>query len=246
MTTRTLKNMINGELVDSADGRTAPVINPSTEEHYADAPVSGAVDVDRAVKAAESAFETWRDSTPAERQLAMLKLADLMEQRADEFVAIESENTGKPLGFTKSEELPPAIDQVRFFAGAARVLEGRAAGEYMANHTSMIRREPIGVVAQVTPWNYPLMMASWKLAPAIAAGNTVVLKPSEQTPLTTLALGELLAGILPPGVVNIVCGRGPSVGAALVAQPEVRMASLTGSVASGEVRATSLRSRRYS
>jgi betaine-aldehyde dehydrogenase len=178
MTTRTLQNLINGELVDSADGRTSTLINPSTEEEFAQAAVSGHEDVDRAFTAAAKAYETWRDSTPSERQRALLKLADAMEDRAGEFVKIESENTGKPLGFTETEELPPSIDQVRFFAGAARVLEGRSAGEYLAGHTSYVRREPIGVVAQVTPWNYPLMMAIWKIAPALAAGNTLVIKPS--------------------------------------------------------------------
>jgi betaine-aldehyde dehydrogenase len=232
MTTRTLQNMINGDFVDSVDGRTAPVINPSTEEHYAVAPISSAEDVDRAVKAAAAAFETWRDSTPADRQLALLKLADLMEQRTEEFVAIESENTGKPLGFTRTEELPPAIDQVRFFAGAARVLEGRAAGEYMANHTSMIRREPIGVVAQVTPWNYPLMMAIWKIAPALAAGNTLVLKPSDTTPASTVLLAELCNEVFPPGVMNVVTGDRDT-GRALVEHPIPQLVAITGSVRAG-------------
>ena len=232
MTTRTLQNMINGEFVDSADGRTAPVVNPSTEEHYADAPVSGPEDVDRAVKAAAAAFETWRDSTPADRQLALLKLADLMEKHTDEFVAIESENTGKPLGFTKTEELPPAIDQVRFFAGAARVLEGRAAGEYLANHTSMIRREPVGVVAQVTPWNYPLMMAIWKIAPALAAGNTLVLKPSDTTPASTVLLAKLCNEVFPPGVMNVVTGDRDT-GRALMQHEIPQMVAITGSVRAG-------------
>src|SRR5690348_7746520 len=167
MAVRTLQNLINGSLDDAADGRTAALINPANEEEFAEAPVSGSEDVDRALRAAADAFETWRDATPADRQKALLKLADAMEARTEEFVAIESENTGKPLGFTRTEELPPSIDQLRFFAGAARVLEGRASGEYLADHTSMIRREPIGVVAQVTPWNYPLMMAIWKVAPAL-------------------------------------------------------------------------------
>ncbi|MGH3506668.1 MAG: gamma-aminobutyraldehyde dehydrogenase [Nocardioidaceae bacterium] len=232
MTTRTLQNMINGEFVDSADGRTASVVNPSTEEHYADAPVSGPEDVDRAVKAAAAAFETWRDSTPADRQLALLKLADLMEKHTDEFVAIESENTGKPLGFTKTEELPPAIDQVRFFAGAARVLEGRAAGEYLANHTSMIRREPVGVVAQVTPWNYPLMMAIWKIAPALAAGNTLVLKPSDTTPASTVLLAKLCNEVFPPGVMNVVTGDRDT-GRALMEHEIPQMVAITGSVRAG-------------
>ncbi len=232
MTTRTLQNMINGELVDSADGRTSSIINPSTEEEFATAPVSGAEDVDRAMSAASKAFESWRDSTPADRQMSLLKLADAMEKRADEFVAIESENTGKPLGFTKTEELPPAIDQVRFFAGAARVLEGRAAGEYLAGHTSYIRREPIGVVAQVTPWNYPLMMAIWKVAPALAAGNCLVIKPSDTTPASTLLLGEIAQEFFPPGVFNVVTGDRDT-GRALIEHKIPQMVSITGSVRAG-------------
>src|SRR5262249_27138251 len=158
------------------------------------------------MNAAARAFETWRDTTPAERQRALLRLADAMEARVDDFVRVESENTGKPIGFTYSEELPPSIDQVRFFAGAARVLEGRAAGEDLRDHTSMIRREPIGVVAQVTPWNYPLMMAIWKVAPALAAGNTLVIKPSDTTPASTLLLAEVAQEFFPPGVFNVVTG----------------------------------------
>ncbi len=232
MTTRTLKNLINGELVDSVDGRTSAVVNPATEEEYATAAVSGAEDVDRAMQAASKAYETWRDATPADRQRALLKLADAMEQRADEFVAVESENTGKPLGFTQSEELPPAIDQVRFFAGAARVLEGRSAGEYLAGHTSYIRREPIGVVAQVTPWNYPLMMAIWKVAPALAAGNCLVIKPSDTTPASTLLLGEIAQEFFPPGVFNVVTGDRDT-GRALIEHPIPQLVSITGSVRAG-------------
>ncbi len=232
MTTRTLQNLINGEFVDSADGRTAGIVNPSTEEEFASAPVSGSEDVDRAMSAASKAFETWRDSTPADRQLALLKLADAMEKRADEFVAVESENTGKPLGFTKTEELPPAIDQVRFFAGAARVLEGRSAGEYLAGHTSYVRREPIGVVAQVTPWNYPLMMAIWKVAPALAAGNCLVIKPSDTTPASTLLLGEIANEFFPPGVFNVVTGDRDT-GRALIEHKTPQMVSITGSVRAG-------------
>ncbi len=232
MTTRTLQNLINGELVASADGATATLINPSTEEEFAQAAVSGSEDVDRAMKAAAAAYETWRDSTPADRQRAMLKLADAMEARADEFVGVESENTGKPLGFTKTEELPPAIDQVRFFAGAARVLEGRSAGEYLAGHTSYVRREPMGVVAQVTPWNYPLMMAIWKVAPALAAGNTLVIKPSDTTPASTLLLGEIAQEFFPPGVFNVVTGDRET-GRALIEHPIPQMVSITGSVRAG-------------
>jgi betaine-aldehyde dehydrogenase len=241
MTTRTLQNLINGEFVDSADGRTSTLVNPSTEEEFAQAPVSGQEDVDRAFKAAAGAFETWRDSTPAERQRALLKLADAMEERTAEFVKIESENTGKPLGFTETEELPPAIDQVRFFAGAARVLEGRSAGEYLAGHTSYVRREPIGVVAQVTPWNYPLMMAIWKIAPALAAGNTLVIKPSDTTPASTLLLGELCNEFFPPGVMNVITGDRDT-GRALVEHPVPQLVSITGSVRAGmEVAASAAR-----
>ncbi|MBA2697774.1 MAG: aldehyde dehydrogenase family protein, partial [Nocardioidaceae bacterium] len=222
MTTRTLQNLINGEYVDSADGKTSTLVNPSTEEGFAQAAVSGSEDVDRAMRAASGAYETWRDATPADRQRALLKLADALEQRADEFVAVESENTGKPLGFTKTEELPPAIDQVRFFAGTARVLEGRSAGEYLAGHTSYVRREPIGVVAQVTPWNYPLMMAIWKVAPALAAGNTLVIKPSDTTPASTLLLGEIAQEFFPPGVFNVVTGDRDT-GRALIEHPIPQM-----------------------
>jgi betaine-aldehyde dehydrogenase len=232
MTTRTLQNMINGKFVDSVDGRTAAVVNPATEEEFATAPVSGAEDVDLAMKAAGEAFETWRDSTPADRQMALLKLADAMEKRADEFVEIESLNTGKPLSATKSDELPPSIDQVRFFAGAARVLEGRAAGEYMAGHTSYIRREPIGVVAQVTPWNYPLMMAIWKVAPALAAGNCLVIKPSDTTPASTVLLGEIAQEFFPPGVFNVVTGDRDT-GRAMIEHPTPQLVSITGSVRAG-------------
>jgi betaine-aldehyde dehydrogenase len=232
MSTRTLHNIVNGERVDSVDGRTSPVVNPATEEEFAQAPVSSAQDVDRAMKAAADAFETWRDSTPADRQKMLLKLADEMERRTDEFVKIESENTGKPLGFTTTEELPPSIDQVRFFAGAARLLEGRAAGEYLADHTSYVRREPIGVVAQVTPWNYPLMMAIWKIAPALAAGNTLVIKPSDTTPASTVLLGEICNEIFPPGVMNVITGDRDT-GRALVEHPTPQMVSITGSVRAG-------------
>jgi betaine-aldehyde dehydrogenase len=232
MTTRSLQNLINGEFVDAADGRTSTLVNPATEEEFATAAIAGREDVDRAMKAAASAFETWRDATPADRQKALLKLADAMEARADEFVRVESENTGKPLGFTTTEELPPSIDQVRFFAGAARVLEGRAAGEYLAEHTSYIRREPIGVVAQVTPWNYPLMMAIWKVAPALAAGNCLVIKPSDTTPASTLLLAEVAQEFFPPGVFNVVTGDRDT-GRALVEHPTPQMVSITGSVRAG-------------
>jgi betaine-aldehyde dehydrogenase len=226
------RNVIGGRVVDAASGETYDLVNPATGEVYAQAPASGAADVDEAMQAAAAAFETWGETTPAERQLALLRIADALEQRSAEFVAVESENTGKPLGLTASEELPPCVDQVRFFAGAARVLEGRSAGEYLKDHTSFVRREPIGVVAQVTPWNYPLMMAIWKIAPALAAGNTVVLKPSDTTPSSTSLLAELAAEFLPPGVLNVVCGDRDT-GRALVSHPTPRMVSITGSVRAG-------------
>ena len=179
---RRLRNYIDGEFRDAVDGRTTEVVNPATGEAYATAPLSGQADVDAAMAAAAAAFPAWRDTTPAERQKALLKIADAFEERAEELIAAEVENTGKPIGLTRSEEIPPMVDQIRFFAGAARMLEGRSAGEYMEGMTSIVRREPVGVCAQVAPWNYPMMMAVWKFAPAIAAGNTVVLKPSDTTP----------------------------------------------------------------
>jgi betaine-aldehyde dehydrogenase len=226
------QNIIGGKPVDAASGKTYDIVNPATGEVYAQAAASGAEDVDRAMRAAEEAFEAWGDTTPAERQKALLKMADALEERASEFVKVESQNTGKPIGMTETEELPPCVDQLRFFAGAARVLEGRSAGEYMKDHTSMIRREPIGVVAQVTPWNYPLMMAIWKIAPALAAGNTLVLKPSDTTPASTTLLAELAQEFLPPGVFNVVCGDRDT-GRALVEHPIPQMVSITGSVRAG-------------
>jgi len=226
------QNIIAGNKVDAASGETYDIVNPSTGEVYAQAAASGPADVDRAMKAAADAFETWGETTPAERQIALLKMADALETRSAEFVKVESQNTGKPIGLTESEELPPCVDQLRFFAGAARVLEGRAAGEYMKDHTSMVRREPIGVVAQVTPWNYPLMMMIWKIAPALAAGNTVVLKPSDTTPATTTLFAEMAQEFLPPGVFNVVCGNRDT-GRALVEHPTPQMVSITGSVRAG-------------
>nr|WP_146833698.1 aminobutyraldehyde dehydrogenase [Cellulomonas hominis] len=227
-----MQNLVDGAWADARDGRVADVVDPATGEVYAHAPVSGPADVDAAVGAAARAFTTWRRTTPAERQRALLRLADAVEARADELVAVESRDTGKPLHLTATEEVPPCVDQLRFFAGAARVLEGASAGEYLAGHTSFVRREPVGVVGQVTPWNYPLMMAVWKIAPALAAGNTVVLKPSDTTPASTLLLAELAAGILPPGVLNVVCGdRGT--GRALVEHPRPDMVAITGSVRAG-------------
>jgi betaine-aldehyde dehydrogenase len=227
-----LRNFVNGEYVDPVDGGYADLIDPCTGKVFAQAPVSGAADVDAAMTAAAAAFETWRDTTPAERQKALLKLADAVEARAAELVDAEVRNTGKPRQLTADEELPPAVDQFRFFAGAARLLEGRSAGEYMKGHTSYVRREPIGVCAQVTPWNYPLMMAVWKIAPALAAGNTVVLKPSDTTPVSTLLLAEIAAEFFPPGVFNVVCGNRDT-GRALVAHPTPQLVSITGSTRAG-------------
>ncbi len=232
MADTTFLNIVNGERVSAASGQTYDVIDPSTGEVYAQAPMSGPEDVDRAYAAADAAFEAWSETTPQERARALLHIADAIDARADEIVAVESRDTGKPIGLTASEELPPSSDHVRFFAGAARVLEGRSAGEYMTDHTSFIRREPIGVVGQVTPWNYPLMMMIWKIAPALAAGNTVVLKPSDTTPASSTLLAELCQEFLPPGVLNVVCGDRDT-GRALVEHPTPQMVSITGSVRAG-------------
>ena len=227
-----LQNFINGKSVDGASGETRTLINPATGEAFATAPKSNAADVDKAMKAASDAFVDWRDSTPSERQRALLKIADAIEARADEFVAIESENCGKPMGLTASEEVPPMVDQIRFFAGAARNLEGKSAGEYMRGMTSFVRREPMGVCAQVTPWNYPMMMAVWKWAPAIAAGNTVVLKPSDTTPASTVFMAQIMSEFLPDGVINVITGERDT-GAALVDHATPAMVSITGSVRAG-------------
>jgi betaine-aldehyde dehydrogenase len=229
---RTVQNFVDGKLVDAADGRTSELVDPSTGEVFATAPVSGADDVDAAYRAASAAFETWRDATPSERQRALLRFADAIEDRAEELIAAECQNTGKPIELTRTEELPPAADQIRFFAGAARTLEGRAAGEYMAGHTSYVRREPVGVVGQVTPWNYPLMMAVWKIAPALAAGNCVVLKPSDTTPVSTVLMAEIAAEFFPPGVFNVVCGDRDT-GRAVVSHRTPAMVSITGSTRAG-------------
>jgi betaine-aldehyde dehydrogenase len=209
------------------------VIDPSTGEAYAEAPLSGAEDIDAACRAAAEAFPAWRDATPKDRSLALLKLADAIEARADEIVAAECRNTGKPVQLTADEEVPPMVDNIRFFAAAARVLEGKSTGEYMEDHTSSVRREPIGVCAQVAPWNYPMMMAVWKFAPALAAGNTVVLKPSDTTPVSTLLLAEIAAEFLPPGVLNVVTGDRDT-GRALAGHEIPRMVSVTGSVRAGK------------
>ena len=230
--TDTIRNFIGGEFSDASDGATTDLVDPCTGEVYATAAKSGPADIDRACRAAQAAFESWRDATPGERQLALLKIADALEARADEFVAAESRNTGKPIGLTASEEIPPMVDQIRFFAGAARMPEGRSAGEYMVGHTSFIRREPVGVCAQVAPWNYPMMMAVWKWGPALAAGNTVVLKPSDTTPVTTVMMAEMMAEFLPPGVMNVVCGDRDT-GRALVDHDIPQLVSITGSVRAG-------------
>jgi betaine-aldehyde dehydrogenase len=230
--TRLLRNFVNGDFVAAADGAVSEVVDPSTGESYAQAPVSTPADVDAAVRAAAVAFETWRDTTPAERSLALLRFADAIEARTEDLVEAETRNTGKPVAMARTDEVPPLADELRFFAGVARVLEGRSAGEYLRDHTSMIRREPVGVCAQVTPWNYPMMMAVWKFAPALAAGNTVVLKPSDTTPVSTLLLAEIAAEILPAGVFNVICGDRDT-GRALVAHEIPRMVSITGSVRAG-------------
>jgi betaine-aldehyde dehydrogenase len=227
-----LRNFVNGEYVAAASGQVSEVVDPSTGEPYAQAPVSGPADVEAALRAAAGAFEVWRDTTPAERSLALLRMADAVEARADEIVAAECRNTGKPVGITMTEEIPPLVDELRFFAGAARILQGTSAGEYLAGHSSVLRREPVGVCAQVTPWNYPMMMAVWKFAPAIAAGNAVVLKPSDTTPVSTLLLAEIAAEFMPPGVFNVICGN-PDTGRALVSHDIPRMVSITGSVRAG-------------
>jgi 1-pyrroline dehydrogenase len=226
-------NFIDGEELPASDGDAEPVLNPATGEQIATAPLSGPRDVDAAVGAAKRAFEQWSETPPGERALALLRIADAIEQDAEEFVRLESLNVGKPIEAMR-EEIPFLVDNLRFFAGAARYMEGRAAGEYMQGHTSMLRREPIGVVGQIAPWNYPLMMAIWKIGPALAAGNTVVLKPSEQTPLTAARLARVCAEHLPKGALNVVFGHGEPAGASLVRHPEVAMVSLTGDVATGK------------
>ena len=229
---RNVQNFVDGKLVDAADGRRSDLINPATGEVFGSAPISRADDVDAAYRAAASAFESWRDTTPSERQRALLKFADAMEERAEEVIAAECENTGKPIELTRTEEIPPALDQIRFFAGAARLLEGRSAGEYMAGHTSYVRREPVGVVGQVAPWNYPMMMAIWKIAPALAAGNCVVLKPSDTTPVSSVLMAEIAAEFFPPGVFNVVCGDRDT-GRAVVSHKTPAMVSITGSTRAG-------------
>ena len=227
-----LFSFVNGHEVQSSSGETTPITDPSTGEVYAQAPKSNKSDVDVAMKAASKAFETWGQTTPSQRQRALLKIADAFEEHAEELVAIESRNTGKPLAVTMSEEVPPMLDQIRFFAGAARNLEGKSAGEYMPGMTSFLRREPIGVCGQITPWNYPMMMAVWKWAPAIAAGNTVVLKPSHTTPASTAYMAKLMAEFLPEGVFNVICGERET-GQGITEHSTPAMVSITGSVRAG-------------
>ncbi|HET6153519.1 MAG TPA: gamma-aminobutyraldehyde dehydrogenase [Marmoricola sp.] len=234
----TFLNVINGESVAAADGATYDVIDPTTGQVYGQAPMSTAVDVDRAYGAAATAFESWRRTTPAERSSALLKIADAIEARTDELLAVECRDTGKPVHLTLSEEMPYASDHFRFFAGAARILEGKSAGEYMTDYTSWIRREPVGVVGQVTPWNYPLLMMIWKIAPALAGGNTIVLKPSDTTPASSTLLAQLCQEFLPPGVLNVVCGDRDT-GRALVEHKTPSMVAITGSVRAGMEVATS-------
>jgi betaine-aldehyde dehydrogenase len=228
-----LLNFIDGDFVGAASGATEPIVDPSTGEEVAQAVCSGGEDVDRAVAAAKRAFESWGTTPPQERGTALLRLADAIEEHADELASLESVNAGKPIAAVTADEIPAIVDPLRFFAGAARCMEGRAAGEYMAGYTSIIRREPVGVVGQIAPWNYPLMMAIWKIAPALAAGCTTVLKPAPTTPLTAVRLAELAAEIFPPGVLNVVVG-GNAPGAALVEHPDIALVSLTGSVETGK------------
>src|SRR5688572_3498434 len=227
------KLLINGKLT-AGEGKAEDVLNPATGKVLARVAEASREQVSAAVTAADAAFEGWARTPPKDRATLLLKLADRIEADGPGFAKVESQNCGKPYAAALADEIPAIADVFRFFAGACRNLTSAVSGEYLAGYTSMIRRDPVGVVASIAPWNYPLMMAAWKLAPALAAGNTCVLKPSEQTPLTSLVLGEIMAGILPPGVANVIAGRGPTVGAALLSRPEVRMASLTGSIASGQ------------
>ncbi len=230
---KTYQQFIGGEFVDAADGRTADVVNPANDAVIGNVPASSLEDVNRAVDAAATAFESWKNTTPQDRSLLLLKLADILESRADEFGRLESANAGKPVG-AAIDEMTTSVDLFRFFAGAARVMDGLAANEFLAGHTSIIRRDPIGVVASIAPWNYPLYMATWKLGPALATGNTVVLKPSARTPLSALAFAQILAEVFPPGVVNVLSGSGADIGDALVGHPTVRMVSITGDTVTGK------------
>ncbi|MDE3008963.1 MAG: gamma-aminobutyraldehyde dehydrogenase [Acidobacteriota bacterium] len=229
---RRLTNFVGGESIAPSSGQYAQLVSPVTGQPLAEMPLSNAADVDHAVQVAAKAFTSWRRATPSQRSRALLKIADLMEARAEEIVALEAENCGKIISVTMSEEIPPMLDQIRFFAGAARLLEGRGATEYMEGMTSYVRREPVGVCGAVTPWNYPMMMAVWKWAPAIAAGNAMVLKPSDSTPMSSLLMAEIMAEVLPEGVFNVICGDRDT-GRALVEHPVPAMVSITGSVRAG-------------
>ena len=233
-TAPTVQNLIANEYVAGSTGETEPILNPSTGEVMAHAPLSSVNDVDRAVDAADAAFHGWSTTTPGERALALLRLADAIEEHGDELAQLESENAGKPITAMRDDEIPFMADNLRFFAGAARTLQGPTAGEYLEGYTSFVRREPVGVIGQIAPWNYPLMMAIWKIGPALAAGNTIVLKPAETTPLSTLKLAELAAEFLPTGVLNVVTGHGDPTGQRLVTHPKVAMVSLTGSIGTGK------------
>jgi betaine-aldehyde dehydrogenase len=235
---RRLANFIGGEMVAPKSGKYVELINPATGAPFAEMPISNEADVDHALETAAQAFSSWRRTTPSQRSVALLKIADVLEGHAEELVAVEAENCGKIIAVTLSEEIPPMIDQIRFFAGAARLLEGRGASEYMQGMTSYVRREPVGVCGAVTPWNYPMMMAAWKWAPAIAAGNTMVLKPGDSTPASTLLMAQLMSEALPAGVFNVVCGDRDT-GRLIVEHPTPAMVSVTGSVRAGmEVAAT--------
>jgi 1-pyrroline dehydrogenase len=227
------KNFVGGEWVDAIEGGTMEVLNPATGEVIAEVPSGTQADVDRAVEAAKKALPEWLETTPQERSEALLKLAAAIDDNTEDLAELESQNVGKPLGYAR-DEMPVSADNLRFFAGAARLLEGKSAGEYMRGYTSMLRREPVGIVGGIAPWNYPLMMAVWKIGPALAAGNVQIVKPSEQTPLTTLRFAELAGEILPAGVLNVITGDGVPVGAGIVKHPDVRMVSLTGDVATGK------------
>jgi betaine-aldehyde dehydrogenase len=229
-----LQNFIDGELVDAADGVTEEVVNPANGEVIAEMPLSTEEDVNRAVAAAKGAFEGWAGTTPGERAAAINKLADLLEEHAEELSDLEAADAGKPRNAFYEDEMPQCVDGLRFFAGAGRVMEGKSSGEYAPNRTSIIRREPIGVVGQITPWNYPLMMAIWKIGPALATGNTIVLKPAETTPITTVKLAELAGECLPKGVLNVITGHGKPAGSTLVTHPDIGLVSLTGSPDTGK------------
>ena len=233
VTATSYANYVGGEWVDAVEGGTMDVLNPATGETIAEVPRGTRADVDRAVAAAKAVLPAWFETTPGERQALLLRLADLLDEHTEELAQIESQNVGKPLSYAR-DEMPVCSDNLRFFAGAARVLEGRSAGEYMRGYTSIIRREPLGIVAGIAPWNYPLMMAVWKLAPALAAGNVQILKPSEQTPLTLLRFMQVAEGVLPGGVLNVITGDGVPVGSGLVEHPDVRLVSLTGDVSTGK------------